>query len=103
MSPSALLRIILLLGGAIAFVLLTWLRRSSGRASIAANSDASIGSLAADQQTLLALRNAGADPTKATEAHFYLYFPTKGAFDSLTLAVRRTRTWPALKDTVLAG
>jgi hypothetical protein len=74
MSRSALLRVVVLLGGATAFLLLTWLRRSSGRASAATNADPSIGSLAADKQTLLALRNAGADLTKATEVKLLSLF-----------------------------
>lgn len=38
---------------------------------------APVGSAEADAQTLLALRNAGADLTKPTEVRFYLYFRTR--------------------------
>ena len=46
------------------------------RRSRRAAATAPIGSAEADAQTLLALRNAGADLTKPTEVRFYLYFPT---------------------------
>ena len=67
--------------GALATVVIMWSRRSSadGRTP---NAEFPIGDLGADQQTLRALRDAGADLTKPTEINFYLYFPTRAAADT---------------------
>ena len=68
---KALLAVLL----AIAAPVLVRFARRQRRATAAAP----VGSAEADTQTLLALRDAGADLTKATEVNFYLYFPTREA------------------------
>jgi hypothetical protein len=58
------------------------------RSRAAPTASPSIGSADADAQTLRALRNAGADLTKATEVNYYLYFPTREAADRAAEASR---------------
>ena len=70
MSKALLIALVVI--AALALVRFT---RRSGAAAMTAP----IGSGEADAQTLLALRNAGADLTKPTEVNFYLYFPTREA------------------------
>jgi hypothetical protein len=73
-----LFRILFAVAGALAFLaVLRGLRRK--HASRNAALQAPIGSLESDRQTLVALRDAGADLTKPTEVNFYLYFPTQAA------------------------
>jgi hypothetical protein len=72
------LRILLIAITVLAFLgVMRALRRKQARPTAALH--APIGSLEADRQTLRALRDAGADLTKPTEVHFYLYFPTQTA------------------------
>jgi hypothetical protein len=73
------LRLVLL--AAVVLLTIAWIRARSGGAENA-GPRAPIGSLEADRQTLRALRDAGADLTKATEVNFYLYFPSQAAADS---------------------
>lgn len=76
-----MIRILLLLAILSAFFAVLRFRRSR-ESSILTRAVAPIGSLESDQQTLRALRDAGADLTKSTEVNFYLYFPDREKADS---------------------
>ena len=76
-----MIRILVLLAVIAVFLVLLQVRRGKQASSIE-KAVAPIGSLEADQQTLRALRDAGADLTKPTHVNFYLYFSDRVKADS---------------------
>ena len=74
------MRLLLLLIAVLAVgIIIARLRSRAALSSASENARPTVGSAEADAQTLRALRDAGADLTKATEVNFYLYFPTREA------------------------
>ena len=90
-----MLRVLLAILALIAIVLFVRASRRNSRPDPVAPSPA-IGSLEADRETLRALRESGADLTRATEVRYYLYFPTE---EAARAAAARAST-PELRATV---
>jgi hypothetical protein len=88
-----MIRILVLVAVIAAFLVLVEIRRGKQTSHID-NATAPIGSLEADQQTLRALRDAGADLTKPTQVNFYLYFSDRVKADAAA-AEATTRELPA--------
>jgi hypothetical protein len=76
-----MIRTLLVVAVLVAIILVVRTRRGN-EPSTTTQATAAIGSLEADQQTLRALRDAGANLTKPTEVNFYLYFHERAAADS---------------------
>lgn len=76
-----MVRTLLVVAVLVAIILVVRTRRGN-RPSTTTQATAAIGSLEADQQTLRALRDAGANLTKPTEVNFYLYFHERAGADS---------------------
>lgn len=82
-SPTDVIELLLVL--AILIVAAVWWRRRS----ISMAHGSSPGHQGPDEETLAALRAAGADLSKPTEVNFYLYLPTEGHAQSAADVARR--------------